>query len=65
MSSPAISVRFAPPLREQLTGAARAERRSVSAMVRVLCEDGLAARGREHAEQTLRELGYAFREGSR
>jgi predicted DNA-binding protein len=38
------SVRFPPALRERLTAAAVQERRTVSNLVRVLLEDGLAAR---------------------
>jgi len=63
MSSHPLSVRFPRPLREQLALAAAAERRSVSGLVRVLVEDGLAERDREQAARTLRELGFTLREG--
>jgi hypothetical protein len=62
MSSRPISIRFPQTLRQHLTLAAEAERRSLSGLVRVLGEDGLAARDREHAKRTLRQLGHVFRE---
>jgi hypothetical protein len=62
MSSPSISVRLPEPLREHLTHAATAERRSVSGLVRVLVEDGLVERDRQRAAQTLTDLGFTVKE---
>jgi len=63
MSAPPLSVRLPQPLRHQLTAAARADRRSVSALARLLIADGLALRERQAAAEKLRGLGFTIMEG--